>query len=115
METDRTYYSYTGQSAYIDLIRLLKDNVVSHIRGTPLLRTRNGKKFWYDRYRVGDSIAETYLGPDTKDLKDRISTHKTLQEQRKLREAEQARLIRILRAEGYRSTDQTNGKKPKPL
>ena len=72
------HHSFTGQTAYHDLIRLLKDAAVSALRGKPTLRSRGLRKYWYDRHRIGDDIAETYIGEDTPDLRARLDRQNDL-------------------------------------
>ena len=42
------YHSPTAQAAYHDLLSLLLDEAVSEIRGSPTLKERDGKGYWYD-------------------------------------------------------------------
>ena len=50
-------------SAYHDLRRLLVDDRVAEIRGTPTRVTVNGRLFWYDKYRLGNEMAHATSGP----------------------------------------------------
>jgi hypothetical protein len=52
--------STVAEIAYRDLLRMLKDDRVGAIRGTPILRTKGQKKYWYDQYRVGTSVRQSY-------------------------------------------------------
>ena len=97
--------SPTGQSAWIDLLRLLKQDEVSDFRGAPRLRKINGKAYWYDQYRTGDRIKDRYLGEDSADLRARIAQYKELHETQKERATARERLMRILRAEDYLTPD----------
>ena len=103
------YHSQVGSSAYQDLRRLLLDDRVSELRGTPTRVTVKGRAFWYDKYRVGRDMAQSYIGPDTDDLRQRLARAGALAAERDLRRKEQTRLVRILRAEGYASTDVRTG------
>lgn len=103
------HHSAITHAAYHDLLRSLKDEAVSNIRGTPRLELRNGKKYWYDVYRTGSTVQKRYIGEDTPELSIRIGQHKTLAEGRLARNAARARLIRILRAEGVQTTDPATG------
>ena len=96
-------------AAYHDLLRSLKDEAVSQIRGTPRLELRNGRSYWYDVYRTGSTVQKRYIGEDTSALAARIDQHKTLAESRTARNAARTRLIRILRAEGLQTTDPATG------
>lgn len=102
-------HSSITHAAYHDLLRSLKDEAVSQIRGTPRLELRNGRSYWYDVYRTGSAVQKRYIGEDTAELAARIDQHKTLAEGRAARNAARARLIRILRAEGLQTTDPATG------
>jgi hypothetical protein len=103
------YLSLTGQSAWQDLLRLLKEDAVSDIRGKPTLRQQGGRGYWYDRYRVGDQVVDRYLGDDTEDLRHRLDRHENLRALAKDRQIETARLVRLMRSEGYLTPDLATG------
>lgn len=96
-------------AAYHDLLRSLKDEAVSQMRGKPRLEQRNGRPYWYDVYRTGRTVHKRYIGEDSPDLASRIQQHKTLAEGRTTRSEVRARLIRVLRAEGMQTTDPATG------
>jgi hypothetical protein len=81
------------------------DDVVSDLRGTPTRVERNGRGYWYDSYRIGSSVQKRYIGEDSEALRARIARHEALRDQREARRKERARLVRILRAEGFLSLD----------
>jgi len=68
-------HTLTGQSAWQDLLRLLKDDAVSDLRGKPTLRHRSGRGYWYDRCRQGDRIIDRYIGRGQRRLS--VATGKT--------------------------------------
>lgn len=103
------YHSAIGQSAWIDLLRLLKEEAVSDIRGTPRLKTRAGRGYWYDQYRIASKVVDRYIGEDTEELRERIAQHEAFRAQAKRRNTERSRLMRILRAEGYLTVDVGTG------
>lgn len=103
------YLSMTGQSAWQDLLRLLKEDAVSDIRGKPTLRHQGGRAYWYDRYRVGDKVVDRYLGDDSEDLRHRLERHEALRALSRDRQVETARLVRLLRSEGYLTPDLATG------
>lgn len=103
------YHSHIGEAAYADLKRLLLDESVSQIRGAPTLVTVKSRRFWYDKYRVGNSHKQRYIGPDTPEFRSRIDLVKELKAKAEERKKERTRLIRILRAEGYASVDRVTG------
>lgn len=102
-------HSATAHVAYHDLISLQLDEAVSEIKGTPTLRERDGRRYWYDRYRVGDAVNERYLGEDTDTLRLRIDRHESLKEEHEARRTESARLVRLLRSEGFLGMDNATG------
>lgn len=103
------FHSPIGTAAYLDLLRLLQDDTVSDLRGTPTRVTVKGRVFWYDKYRIGNDMAQRYIGPDSDALRTRLDRAQSLREEAAHRRAEQTRLVRILRAEGYASADQKTG------
>lgn len=102
-------HTATAHAAYHDLVSLLLDEAVSEIRGTPTLRHRDRTGYWYDRYRIGDEIHERYLGEDTSALRQRVERHQSLQDGRDNRRKERARLVRLLRSEGFLGMDNATG------
>lgn len=102
-------HTATAHAAYHDLVSLLLDEAVSEIRGTPTLREREAKGYWYDRYRLGEAVHERYLGEDTDALRQRIERYQGLREERDARRSERARLVRVLRSEGYLGMDSATG------
>jgi hypothetical protein len=102
-------HSLTAQTAYHDLVSLLLDDAVADLRGAPTLRTISGKKYWYDRYRVGAKVHERYLGDETPDLLARLEKHETLKAGRDSRRKERARLVRLLRSERFLGLDGATG------
>ncbi|MGZ2260208.1 nucleotidyltransferase family protein [Roseobacter sp. A03A-229] len=103
------FHSQIGMSAYHDLLRLMRDDVVSDLIGTPVAVTVKGRIFWYDKYRLGAKMGQKYIGPDSDALRGRLERAKELKAQADERRRERTRLVRLLRAEGYASTDQRTG------
>lgn len=104
-----TRHSPVAHAAYHDLVSLLLDEAASEIRGAPTLRKMDGRSYWYDRYRIGERIAERYLGEDNEALRGRIEAHERLRENRDANRKERARLIRLLRGEGFLGMDNATG------
>lgn len=98
--TMRRDTSTTAHAAYQDLVRSLRDEAVSSIRGTPSRVARGGRAYWYDSYRVGSDVKKTYIGEDTPELRTRLERLDTIGADREANQQRRARLIRILRAEG---------------
>lgn len=104
-----TPHSPVAHAAYHDLLRILKDDTVNDIKGTPVRFNRNGRTYWYDNYRIGNTLHKRYIGEDTPELALRLAQQATLLAQSKDRAERRTRLVRILRAEGYSSVDQLSG------
>ena len=102
-------HSSTAHSAYHDLLRLLKDEAVADIIGSPHKRTRNGRDYWYDMFRIGTSVRNRYLGEDSPEMAARVAHHHELAAAAAERAAERMRLIRLLRSEGMPTTDRETG------
>lgn len=98
-----------AHAAYHDLLRALKDEAVSEIRGTPTRVERGGKAYWYDTYRVGSDVRKAYIGEDTPERRARIDGLSQLIAARNERRPHRARLIRLLRAEGFLGVDAGTG------
>lgn len=81
---------------------------MSEVKGKPTLRQKGERGYWYDRYRLGDQLVERYIGPDSLEMRARLDQHAALQMD-KSRSKETARLVRLLRAEGYLTPDLSTG------
>lgn len=102
-------HSPRAQAAYHDLRRLLLDDAVAGIIGTPQRLMRNGRGYWYDLHRVGTSVRNRYIGEDSPEMAQRMARHGELAKAAKARAEERTRLVRTLRAEGLSSLDRTTG------
>lgn len=103
------HHSAIGTAAWTDLLRMLKDNVVSDIRGKPRLKTIGNKHYWYDQYRIGTDVIDRYIGEDHPELRVRLKRLAEIAEATKQNERERARLMRVLRAENYLMADAQTG------
>lgn len=101
--------SLTAQTAWQDLLSLLKDDAIASLQGTPARKTVGSKVFWYDRFRVGAQLVEKYIGEDTDDLRHRLARTAELKEKTKNRAAETSRLVRLLRLDGCLAPDLATG------
>lgn len=101
--------SSIATSAYIDLVRLLKDDAVAGITGTPTLKRRGDKAYWYAARRVGAEMRFAYIGEDSDETRQRIEGIERLNASAKERREERSRLVRLLRAEGMTPTDRATG------
>lgn len=102
-------HSHIGTSAWSDLLRMLKDFQVSELRGSPKLKTVGNKKYWYDQFRIGTQVVDRYIGEDNEALRNRLDRIGQSKSERKANERERARLMRVLRAEGYLMADAQTG------
>jgi hypothetical protein len=105
----RQNFSTIAHAAYHDLLRSLKDEAVAEIRGTPTRVERAGKTYWYDSYRVGTDVRKAYISEDTPELRARLDRVSELATKREENQRHRARLIRILRAEGFSGVDAATG------
>jgi len=96
-------------SAYTDLVRLLKDDAAVAVTGTPTLKRRGTKAYWYLTRRVGTRMRFFYVGEDSDELRARMASLDTLRAKAKDRQSERSRLVRLLRAEGLTPTDRATG------
>jgi hypothetical protein len=102
-------HSPRAQAAYHDLRRLLLDDAVADLIGTPQMLLRNGRGYWYDLHRIGTSVRNRYIGEDSPEMSERMARHAELAKDAKARAEERMRLVRTLRAEGLASLDRTTG------
>jgi hypothetical protein len=102
-------HSAISHAAYNDLLRSLKDEAVAGIRGKPTRLVRGSRAYWYDTYRTGASVNKAYIGEDTEELRARLANLDSLRLDRAERSSHRARLIRILRAEGFLGLDVSMG------
>jgi hypothetical protein len=99
------HHTPIAHAAYHDLLGSLRDEAVAELRGTPTRRLRGEKAYWYDSYRVGAVVRHAYIGEDSAELRTRLAQFDALKAKREERRSNRSRLIRILRAEGFMSTD----------
>ena len=105
----RQNLSPVAHAAYQDLLRSLKDEAVSDLRGTPTRVTRGAKVYWYDSYRIGDEVQKAYIGEDTPQLQLRLQRIVAIRAAREEKQRHRSRLIRMLRAEGFAGVDVATG------
>ncbi|MEZ5801620.1 MAG: GSU2403 family nucleotidyltransferase fold protein [Nitratireductor sp.] len=98
-----------AHSAYIDLLRLLKDEEAGEIRGKPMRLQRGNRQYWYDNFRVGNQTIKRYLGEDSEELRKQISAANANQESEKKRRERRSYLIRLLRTEGIKPIERNFG------
>lgn len=96
-------------SAWTDLLRMLRDSEVSGLRGSARLKTIGRKSYWYDRYRLGTEVVDRYIGEDSAELRTRLARLSEIADVERDNQRERARLMRVLRAEGYLMADARTG------
>lgn len=82
---------------------------VSDLRGVPRSKIIGTKTYWYDHFRIGNKIVDRYNGEDTPKLRNRLNRQTENADAAKLANLERARLMRVLRAEGYLFADVGSG------
>jgi hypothetical protein len=102
-------HSTVAHAAWHDLRHSLQEEAVSALRGTATRVERNGRIYWYDSYRIGTEVHKVYIGEDSEGLRDRLAQAAKLREHREEKRRARARLIRILRAEGFMGVDAATG------
>lgn len=100
----------TVQTAYADLLARLQEDAVLELGGTPVLRERGGRKYWYSVRRLADHSVERYLGPDTEDVRERVERAQKVNEDYRQREKQRSRLARMCREGGLPRMDAQTGK-----
>lgn len=100
----------TVQTAYSDLLARLQEDAVLEVGGTPVLRDRGGRKYWYAVRRLADHSVERYLGPDTDEVRERVERAQRVNEDLKHREKQRAVLARMCREGGLPRVDAQTGK-----
>ncbi|MGU3495211.1 GSU2403 family nucleotidyltransferase fold protein [Xanthobacteraceae bacterium A53D] len=102
-------HSSIAHAAYHDLIRSLREEAVSGIRGTPTAINRGERTYWYDSYRVGNAVKKTYIGEDSAELRGRLGALSEIKQEQRASQQKRMRLIRHLRAEGFLGVDAGTG------
>ena len=100
----------TVQTTYADLLSRLQEDTVLELGGTPVLRERSGRKYWYSVQRLADHTVERYLGPDTKEVRARVEQAEKVREDLRQREKQRGRLTRMCREGGLPRVDAQTGK-----
>lgn len=104
-------FTLAAQTAYQDLLETRKMWAVSESKGTPFLKDQDKKgQYWYARQRIGGRVIDTYIGPNTPDLRAQIDTLKSKVHDQKAIEARCSSLVAQLRAAGLPALDRSTGK-----
>jgi hypothetical protein len=102
-------HSHIGNVAYLDLLRLRKDEAVSDIRGVVVRHAHGDKGYLYDEFRVGTDLVRKYIGEDTPANREMLSWAEEVRVNAKAGDARTWQLVRVLRAEGYAGVDAGTG------
>ena len=102
-------HSALAHAAYFDLLRALRDEAIGDLRGAPTRVERNGRVYWYDSFRVGRDVRKRYIGEDSDALRAMIAQHRDGRAPAEARRRDRARLVRLLRAEGFMGLDPSTG------
>lgn len=102
-------HSPNAVAAYHDLRRMLLDGAAAEVRGSLELRERAGRYYLYERFRLGTEMKARYVGEATPDLMDRAKRAAELRAGEKARRANRARIVRVIRAEGFLPVDVETG------
>ena len=100
----------TAQTAYSDLLARLQEDAVPELGGTPVLRGRGNRKYWYSVQRLAGRAVERYLGPDSPEVRERVERARQANEDSRERRSQRARLARMCRAGGLPAADAQTGK-----
>ena len=98
------------QTTYADLLARLREDAVVELGGTPVLRERSGRKYWYSVQRLADRTVERYLGPDTKEVRAGVEQAKKVKDDRRQRDKQRGRLARMCSEGGLPRVDAQTGK-----
>ncbi|RED10609.1 hypothetical protein [Pontivivens insulae] len=85
--------SSVALSAYTDLVRLLRDDQIADIFGTPTRKMRGSKSYWYAVKRIGRETRFVYIGEDSAEVRAQIDRLEELRATAKDRQTERARLV----------------------
>ena len=100
----------TAQTAYSDLLARLQEDAVLELGGTPVLRGRGNRKYWYSVQRLAGRAVERYLGPDSPETREQVERARQANEGSRDRRSQRARLARMCRAGGLPAADAQTGK-----
>jgi hypothetical protein len=108
--TTRRRLPLTLQSLYADLLARLQSEVVLDLDGTPVQREADGRKYWYIVQQRGGRKTEKYLGPVSEELNRRVMEVRQANLDRRAREVERSRFVRMCVDGGLARADAQTGK-----
>lgn len=100
----------TVQAAYADLLARIQEDAILELEGTPVLRERSGRKYWYAVQRLGDQTRDRYIGPDTDEIRAQVQRARGVNEDRKHRSRQNSSLANMCREGGMPRIDAQTGK-----
>lgn len=101
----------TLQTIYQDLLQSHLDRPIEGIAGAPHLRQSGGRSWWYVTVRgPGGVHQQRFLGPDTREIRDRIARWKSSASEARAFRENAARKARALRAARLPALDMQTGK-----
>ena len=104
-------FPLSTHTTYQDLLQAHSIRAISDIPGKPFLRDMGKKgKYWYTRQRIGEKTAQKYVGPDTPEVRERISKAAAANEEEQAFERRCASMVAQLRAAGVPALDRDTGK-----
>ena len=109
-DTDARHLPLTVQTAYTDLLARLQEDAVLELGGTPVLRERGARGYWYAVQRLAGLSVERYLGPDSPEVRERVERARQTNKDAKQRARQRARLARMCRAARLPAADAQTGK-----
>ncbi len=101
--------STTAQNAYHDLVRSLYRSELGGTGGAAFREQRGARAYWYERLRIGNTVKKRYLGEDNPETSAYMAERENQRASTDQARAHQARLVRLLRAEGMTPTDTVSG------
>lgn len=103
-------FPLTVQTAFADLLTRLQEDAILEVGGTPVLRERGNRKYWYAVRRLADQTIERYLGPDTDEIRKRVERAQKINQDLRQREKQRSRLVRMCSEGGLPRLDAQTGK-----
>lgn len=98
------------QTTYQDLLDALQLRAVSHLAGETFIREIGNRAYRYATQRIGNTVTQIYIGPDSPDLRRRIEQAKRTVGEPKDFQRNCTSMVAQLRAAGVLALDQQSGK-----
>lgn len=95
---------------YQDLLEMHRLRAIAAVGGTPFLKELPHGRYWYARQRIGDRPVDRYIGPDSRELRERLQSAEQLANAQREFERRAAVFVAQLRSAGLPTVDRTIGK-----